>query len=468
MKSWRVAAVLLLCLGLVGSTACSPFGGGSQEETNQQLIEVVRGDLIVSVSGTGNIAVSNEARLVFGTNGRIDKIFINENDEVTEGEVLTRLDTAPLELASTQAQAALAQARAALAQAQIARTQAQIAQAPAQAVLTQAQATLTQAQATLTQAQATRTQAQIALDAAEDSLENAEDYLDRLKKFFPKTDLVVERAESQFEAAKLQLEAAQLQLEAAKLQIEAAGSQLEAAQLQLEVAESQLEMVKPQLEAAGLQIEAADLQIEAAEQALEEAQKQLDRVTITAPFDGTVASLEADEGDSVSATTTIVHLIDLTSVELEVEVDEIDIAEVKLGQKAIIEVDALPALQLESKVTSISLLSKEIGGLVLYEITIGFDVPQGYNLKIGMSAIADIVIDERSNVLLVPNRAITQASQGNPIVKVMVNEETEEIEERPVVLGISDGFQTEIVDGLNEEDVVVIETKVKSSTSGLF
>jgi macrolide-specific efflux system membrane fusion protein len=69
-----------------------------------------------------------------------------------------------------------------------------------------------------------------------------------------------------------------------------------------------------------------------------------------------------------------------------------------------------------------------------------------------MSATADIVINERSNVLLVPNRAISKDSQGNPIVEVMVNGE---IERRPVVTGISDGFETEIVAGLNEGEVVV-------------
>lgn len=467
MKSWQIVAVFLLVLVLAGATACNPFGG-DQEETSQQLIEVVRGDLILSVSGSGNIVIADEANLAFGTSGRIDKIFINEGNEVSEGEVLAKLDTTPLELALTQAQAALAQAQAALAQAQIARTQAQIAQAPAQAALTQAQAALTQAQAALTQAQAARIQAQIALNMAEDNLEDAYDLLRWSKRTFDQNDAALKDAEVLYETAGLEFEVAETQFAAAELQFEAAGLQLEAAGLQLEIAGSQLEVVEPQLEAAGLQIEVADLQIEAAEQALEEAQKQLDRVTITAPFDGAVISVDADEGDSVSTMTTIVHLIDLTSIELEVEVDEIDIAEVKLGQRAIIEVDALPALQLEGEVTSISLLSKKTGGLVLYEVTIGFDLPQGYNLKIGMSAIADIVIDERSNVLLVPNRAITQDSQGNPIVRVMVDEETGEIEERPVVLGISDGFRIEIVDGLNEEDVVVIETKIKSSAPGLF
>ena len=209
------------------------------------------------------------------------------------------------------------------------------------------------------------------------------------------------------------------------------------------------------------------MKVATANQTLEQALKQLDETTITAPFGGVVVSVDADEGDSVSTVTKVFHLINPTSMELKVEVDEIDIADVKLRQRAIIELDALPTLHLEGEVTSISLLSKETGGLVLYEVTIGFDVPQGYNLKIGMSAIADIILEERSNVLLVPNRAITQDSQGNPVVKVMVMVD-EEIEQRLVMLGISDGFNTEIVDGLNEGDVVVIETKVKPSAPGLF
>jgi multidrug efflux pump subunit AcrA (membrane-fusion protein) len=141
-------------------------------------------------------------------------------------------------------------------------------------------------------------------------------------------------------------------------------------------------------------------------------------------------------------------------MELTAEVDEIDIALVKPGQEAIIEVDALPALQLDAEVISISVLPEVEEGVVLYEVMIGFDVPEGYELKVGMSATADIIIQGGSGVLLVPNRAIEYDSQGNPIVRVMVNEESEE---RSVVVGISDGYYTEIVDGLSEGEIVVIE-----------
>ena len=131
--------------------------------------------------------------------------------------------------------------------------------------------------------------------------------------------------------------------------------------------------------------------------------------------------------------------------------DEIDITEVKPGQRAIIEVDALPALPLEGKVSSISLLPTVEAGVIVYDVKIEFDVPEGIGLRAGMSATGDIVIAERSNVLLVPDRAIKQDSQGVTIVEVVVNDQ---IEERPVVTGISDGFQTEIIEGLEEGEVI--------------
>ena len=70
-------------------------------------------------------------------------------------------------------------------------------------------------------------------------------------------------------------------------------------------------------------------------------------------------------------------------------------------------------------------------------VRVSFDVPEYSGLKSGMSASADIITDKRSNVLLVPNRAIEQDSSGNPVVQVMVDEQ---IEERPIVIGLSDGF----------------------------
>ena len=110
MKSWRIITVLLLSLVLASATACNPLGGGDEKVT-EGLVEVVRGDLIVTVSGSGNIEVSNEMELTFGVAGKVDEIHVQEGDEVSEGDVLAQLDTSSLEQALAQAKLALAQAK---------------------------------------------------------------------------------------------------------------------------------------------------------------------------------------------------------------------------------------------------------------------------------------------------------------------------------------------------------------------
>ena len=377
MKRWKIVVILLLCLALTGAVACMPFGGGGDEqESTSQLVEVVRGDLIISVSGSGSIGVANEAKLAFDGGGKVDTIYVDEGDVVKEGEalaVLAPVDTDALELALAQAELNLAQAKVSLAQADAAQEQ------------------------------------------AEAALEQAEYNLEQLQRYH-----------ATYEERRI----ARLQISAAELQVKAAEAQ----------------------------VEAAELAVDVAKQTVEEAASKLEIETITAPFYGVVASVDVEEGDIIPdsgmSQVTIVRLIDPMSMELSVGLDEIDIPSVELEQRAIIEVDALPDVQLEGKVTSISPLPTVEAGVVLYNVKIDFDVPQGSGLRVGMSATADIIINERSSVLLVPDRAIKQDMQGNPIVYIMVNEQ---IEARSVVIGISDGFQTEIIDGLDEGEIVVIE-----------
>ena len=404
MKSWRTITALLLILVLASATACNPFGG-DEEETIPQLVTVVPGDLIISVSGSGSIVVSDEARLTFGSDGKIDKIYVDEGDEVSKGDILAKLDTDYLELALTQAQVALAGQEIAVSQAEV-----------------------------------NVTKAEIALEKAEDSwldTKSAGSKVKRLKKYL---EWVLENDSEDTEEIKAIR--ASLQVAWARFLIVASNSvdarEVTVKEREIELAEQSVEQMKHSLQQF--------------QQALEQAQKDLSEATITAPLDGMVVSVDADEGDSVSAAMTIVHLIDLTSMELSAEVDEIDVADVRSGQRAVIEVDALPALQLEGKVISISLLPETQAGIVVYKVKIDLDVPPDSELRVGMSATVDIIIDERTNVLLVPNRAIRQDSPGNQVVKVKVDEE---VEERKVTIGISDGLRTEIMSGLEEGEVVV-------------
>lgn len=427
MKNWRIVAVLLLSLVLVGSTACNPLGDGEQE-TTQQSVEVVRGDLTITVSGSGNIEISNEMKLAFGIGGKVDKIYVEEGDNVSEGQVLAKLETDDLELALSRAQVAKTQAEVAVTQAQVAVTQAQLTVATAEYELEKAQDL--NPETDILQARTAVNEAQRYLDYAKSTLEQASIPAD-IKVWTNE----VSTAEERLRAAEVRLN--ELLSAPDTDEVVLKRLQLEVAQQSLPLAEQSLELTEQSLELAG--------------QSLEQAQKQLGEATITAPFDGFVGSVDIDEKDTVTAATKIVHLIDPSTMELKVQVDEIDIAEVKLGQKAIIEVDALPSLPLEGRVSFISLLPTEEAGVTVYDVKIRFDVPEGIGLRVGMSATADIIIAERSNVLLVPDWAINQDNQGNPIVEVTVNKQ---IEERKVVVGISDSFQTEIVNGLKEGEMV--------------
>jgi HlyD family secretion protein len=262
---------------------------------------------------------------------------------------------------------------------------------------------------------------------------------------------------------------AKMQVDAAEMAEAQAQTNLAKITEEVAIKERQVELAKDSVEQARESIELARQSVKLAEQSLAQAEKNLKEATITAPIDGVVASISAEEGDIISppslAPQPIIRLIDPRSMELVVEVDEIDIPGVTIGQEAVITLDALPDAEFAGVVTTIFPIPIEVGGVVVYEVKIEFEVPEDSGIKVGMSASADIILTKRSNVLLVPNRAIEKDSEGRPIVKVMIDEQ---IEERPVVIGISDGFNTEIVSGLGEGEMVITEVRVRSSSPGLF
>lgn len=426
MRKWKIASIASLCLMLVSTIACNPFGGGNTGATEQQ-VEVTRGNLIISVSGSGNTRVTSESNLTFGVSGRIKTIYIEEGDNVTAGEVLAELDTSPLELALTQARVAY-------------------------------------------------TRAQMAVTDAQISLQTAKLNLDKAENLYKWPELKV--AQSEVERARASVEYAESRLASAPADQQARWTEMVGYAIAYLITKEdelntmlaggdpeEIAIKKLQVSSAEQSLTLAQQSVEQAQQSIDEAQRQLDDAKITAPFDGTVASVSVKEKDSVTAFVEAIHLIDPGKMEIEVEVDEIDIAEVRQGQKAMIEMDALPSLSVNGTVNRIRPLPTESSGVTVYNVKINFEVPEGSEVRAGMSATADIVTNERNNVLLVPDRAIQQDSNGNPVVLVMVGKQTEE---RPVVVGISDGFDTEIIGGLKEGDMVVIKQTTTSTTGGLF
>lgn len=408
MKRPKIIATFLLCLALAGAAACMPGGSsGEEEESNRQLVEVVRGNLTISVSGSGFISTSDEVVLTFDNGGRIGGIYVESGDEVNRGKclaILYPLDEEALTLVITRAEVALLQAEYELEKAVNPYTEDEIAD-------------------------------------AEEAVEDAEDWLDLTEDMLR----YVLKHGGEWEVMEWKMEVFK-------------------AEAQLAIAEDTLETMQEEPDEELVEI--LEKQVQAAEQALDEAESALEMEIMNAPFDGAVAGIYVEKGDVIPPATVsampVVRLLDTSTMELVIELDEIDIPGVETGQRAIISIDALPSLQLEGTVTSIAAVPTVEAGVVLYNARISFDVPEGAKLKVGMSATADTISTERSDVLLVPDRAISY-SEGGPVVYVMVDEQ---IEERAVVIGISDGFQTEIKEGLEEGEVVVIPGKTSSESEG--
>ncbi|MCX5713918.1 MAG: efflux RND transporter periplasmic adaptor subunit, partial [Candidatus Omnitrophica bacterium] len=159
-------------------------------------------------------------------------------------------------------------------------------------------------------------------------------------------------------------------------------SQIAAAQLSVEQAKQNIELYKRTLDQAQMSIKVA--------------RKQLDNATMVAPIDGIVISLDVKEGDTVLSPTmssrAIMYIIDPKSIEINAQIDEIDIASIKLGQRVVINMDSLPDSKFEGKVTAIDLVpvaNPANSGVVVYEVKIGFaEIPAA--VKVGMSATVDI------------------------------------------------------------------------------
>jgi len=223
---------------------------------------------------------------------------------------------------------------------------------------------------------------------------------------------------------------------------------------------------------SGLNLKASrqySLNLQKAEGALGNAKEELMKTEILAPFDGTVVDIGVKENDQLSsfdyASTTAVHLVDTKTVKMEGVVDEIDIYQVEVGQEAIVTVDALPDEEFSGKITFISPFGTEETGVVEFAVTISLE-PAEVELRGGLTATADIIVEKHENVLLIPNRAV-KGLVGDYWVEVVIDEATEEVEKRQVVLGAQDAKFTEVISGLEEGEKVMVEA-TRGGTRSFF
>ena len=197
-----------------------------------------------------------------------------------------------------------------------------------------------------------------------------------------------------------------------------------------------------------------EAQIEANETALEAAEARLEEVVIIAPFGGVVSEVFMDAGRAVNANnvgSAVLEIVDTSVAEVDARLDEIDVLNVQVGAEVVIELDGLPGAGLPGVVREIAREGENQQGVVTYPIQITMGVPPVLELREGLSATANIVLQQELDVLLIPTTSIA-GTIAQPTVLVDVGGE---VTERAVTLGASDGFWIVVTDGIGEGDSVV-------------
>jgi len=310
---WAVAG-----LGTVAVLIALGFSGGGNGAAGQFLTEeAVTGNLVVSISASGTLAPTRSVDVGSELSGTLEAVLADENDKVTKGQVVARLDPSKLRDAVAKSRAAVQAAEAAVAQ---------------------AEATVAESRANLS----------------------------RLRRV-----------------------------------AELSGGKVPS--------KSELETAEATSLRAVANLASTKAEVAQARATLKTDETNIEKAVIRSPINGVVLTREVEPGQTVAAqmTTPVLYVIaeDLTKMELQVKVDEADVAAVKLGQPASFTVSAWPGRNFPATIQRVGLGSTTTDNVVTYKtvLTVAND---DLALRPGMTATARIVTAQRDNVLLVPNAAL--------------------------------------------------------------
>jgi len=359
-----------------------------------KLSTVTRGDLARSVVATGKIEPLAKVEVKSKASGIVEKLLADYGDRVKQGQVLVELD-------KVQLRARVAEVRANL----------QAAQAAVQS--------------------AEATYERNVVDAQGPDLPFLKSTVERDRKL---------AAEGLISASILD--------DAEKAYQLALNKQLSA---QRNVAVSRSDIARAKAQVAQMQA------------SLDNAEEDLRNSTIVSPMDGLVLARDVEVGDAVSSililgsqATNLMTLGDVSEVYVKGKVDEADISKVYLGQKARIVVESLKDKKFEGKVTKISPLGVEKENVTTFEVRVSIQNPTG-ELKANMSANAEIILEEKHDILQIPEAAVIYDKDRHTFVESPDPGSKTGRKKLSVKLGISNGIKTEVAEGLKEGQQVILQ-----------
>lgn len=240
------------------------------------------------------------------------------------------------------------------------------------------------------------------------------------------------------------------------------------------ISREQLEAAESQFNVSEAQYESMLFQIKQAEASLQSTLDNLEKTVFNSPIEGIITSLRVEEGEIAlvgtmnNPGTVLMTIADLSVMEVEVEVDETDVVAVDMGQKAAVTVDAFPETIIKGKVTEIGSSALQMTTVTQeskdFKVVITLDDPPK-NLKPGLSASADIITAEKSQVLTIPISAVvlketeedsSSLLEGEKQIEGVYVLEGKRAKFNPIKKGIMGEMNVEITSGLEEGMTIIV------------
>jgi HlyD family secretion protein len=437
MKRWWIIAAVV-AIAVLGFFAYRAFSQAQSEQALTDLqTEVVRmGPLTATVGATGVVRANQSAMLSFQTNGTVHVVDVKQGDMVRAEQVLATLDRKTLSSQIILAEADLANAQRALEDL----LGSQQAQAVAQLALAQAEDVLKDKNYTLTVRQEGNRASSNTIRAAEANLVLANEEVDRAQQLYDHASGEAGKALalSNLIAAKNHRDSIQRNLNwylGSPTDIEQAILEADVALAEARLADAQREWERVKDGPSQADITSAEARITAAE-----ATQELAR--ISAPFSGTVTSVDVLPGDQATPGMPAFRIDDLSHLLVDVDISEVDINRIALGQPVSLIFDAILDHEYEGSVVKIGQVGISIQGVVSFLVTVEI-IDTDDAIRSGMTAAVNIVVEQIEDIVLIPNRAV-RVRDGQRVVYIMTGGSVEIVE---VELGATSDQYSQLLDG---------------------
>jgi HlyD family secretion protein len=436
----------------------------STATTQYQTVQAEKGTLTATVGATGTVRSNQTAVLIWQNTGTIGMVNVKPGDQIKTGGVLASLLLAPVTQSTLETNLVTAQENLAEMTSHEAIANAKLAVTTAQTNVTNAQTALNNQQywqnnALIQNYYANMILAKSNLDKAQTAYDNAHggQYINNTNQAAAYNTLYT--AQIAYNNAKyyysLYSQApTQNQQDQTQANLDLANATLKNAQIYLAV----LNGGAVPADATGTAL----LQYEQAQLAVQTAQENLDAAKLTAPFNATITDVSGMVGDQVSPGTQAFRIDDLSQMKVDVQVSEVDINNVQVGQPVTLTFDAISGKTYNGKVTEVSQTGDSVQGAVDFTVTVVLTDPDA-SVKPGMTAAVTITVKQVTNVLLVPNRAVRLVNNQR-VAYILSNGKVQEVN---ITLGAASDTMSEVVSGdLKVGDLVILNPPTNLFTPG--